>query len=203
MLLWLNSDARPTEGAIARCLEALEARPEAAIAGPRLRFPDGRLQRSAHRFPSVVGELPPARPADGFDPATLLGQNGQPKVKPVEGTTCGPLATKLPFEFEHHFGKRRRGALADLKNTPLLNKGSTPQQAVYLQDHAGFRPLNAGCNHGRLTDHPVRPSAQFQQLVGPSHGEVRRQGALAMRPFGHAFRASWPPSSLRTRRDHP
>jgi hypothetical protein len=35
----------------------LEGRPEVGIAGPRLEDPDGAVQRSAFRFPTVLGEL--------------------------------------------------------------------------------------------------------------------------------------------------
>jgi len=61
VLLLMNSDARATRGAIARCLGALDARPDAAVAGPELRSPSDRPQRSVHRFPSLVTELVPTR----------------------------------------------------------------------------------------------------------------------------------------------
>src|SRR5215217_5586659 len=50
--LLLNSDAWPIEGALERLVAFGEAHPEAAVVGPRLRFPDGRLQRSVRGFPT-------------------------------------------------------------------------------------------------------------------------------------------------------
>jgi GT2 family glycosyltransferase len=51
--LLLNSDAWATDGALERLVAFGEAHPEAAVVGPRLRFPDGRLQRSVRGFPSL------------------------------------------------------------------------------------------------------------------------------------------------------
>lgn len=49
-VLLLNSDARLVDASIVRLLDQLEARPEVALAGPRIVGLDGRLQPSAHRF---------------------------------------------------------------------------------------------------------------------------------------------------------
>jgi len=51
--LLLNSDAWATDGALERLVAFGEAHPEAAVVGPKLRFPDGRLQRSVRGFPSL------------------------------------------------------------------------------------------------------------------------------------------------------
>src|SRR5215212_7896431 len=51
--LLLNSDAWATEGALDRLVAFGEAHPEAAVVGPKLRFPDGRLQRSVRGFPTL------------------------------------------------------------------------------------------------------------------------------------------------------
>jgi GT2 family glycosyltransferase len=52
-VLLLNSDAWPTAGAIARLVAVAEAHPEAAAVAPRLERPDGSLEHSTHRFPSL------------------------------------------------------------------------------------------------------------------------------------------------------
>ena len=52
-LLLLNSDAFVLHGAIDELVRFGDARPEAGIVGPRLLWPDGRLQRSCRRFPTV------------------------------------------------------------------------------------------------------------------------------------------------------
>jgi len=51
--LLLNSDAWATEGALERLVAFGKAHPEAAVVGPKLRFPDGRLQRSVRGFPTL------------------------------------------------------------------------------------------------------------------------------------------------------
>jgi len=56
-ILLLNPDTAVRPGAIRELLRFIEAHPEVGLAGPRLENPDGAPQRSAFRFPSVLGEL--------------------------------------------------------------------------------------------------------------------------------------------------
>jgi GT2 family glycosyltransferase len=51
--LLLNADAWATAGALERLVAFAEGHPEAAVVGPKLRFPDGRLQRSVRGFPTL------------------------------------------------------------------------------------------------------------------------------------------------------
>ena len=53
----LNPDVIVRPGALAALVGFMEAHPEVGIAGSRLEDPDGTPQRSAFRFPSVLGEL--------------------------------------------------------------------------------------------------------------------------------------------------
>src|SRR4030095_12265541 len=41
------------EGAVERVVAGGEAHPDVAVVGPKLRFPDGRLQRSVRGFPTL------------------------------------------------------------------------------------------------------------------------------------------------------
>jgi GT2 family glycosyltransferase len=52
-VLLLNSDAWLDEGALDGLSAFADAHPEAAVVGPRLRYPDGRLQRSVRGFPTL------------------------------------------------------------------------------------------------------------------------------------------------------
>jgi GT2 family glycosyltransferase len=52
-VLFLNSDAWLADGALERLVEFAEANPRAAVVGPRLRYPDGRAQRSVRGFPTL------------------------------------------------------------------------------------------------------------------------------------------------------
>ncbi len=50
--LILNADAWMVEGATEKLAEFGDSRADAAVVGPRLRYPDGRLQRSVRGFPT-------------------------------------------------------------------------------------------------------------------------------------------------------
>jgi GT2 family glycosyltransferase len=52
--LVLNSDAVPTAGALRTLVDFLDANPDVAVAGPKLRYPDGTLQSSRRRFPTPM-----------------------------------------------------------------------------------------------------------------------------------------------------
>jgi GT2 family glycosyltransferase len=52
-VLLLNADAWLDPGALDALVAFADARPDAAVVGPRLRFPDGRLQRSVRGFPTL------------------------------------------------------------------------------------------------------------------------------------------------------
>jgi len=51
-VLILNADAWATGDAVDRLAEFADAHPRAAVVGPRLRYPDGRLQPSVRGFPT-------------------------------------------------------------------------------------------------------------------------------------------------------
>ena len=52
-VLLLNADAWLDEGALAALVEFADAHPHTAVVGPRLRNPDGSLQRSVRGFPTL------------------------------------------------------------------------------------------------------------------------------------------------------
>lgn len=56
-LFFLNPDARVTDGTIDALLAALDSDESIGLAGPCLRYPDGRPQPSARRFPTVSATL--------------------------------------------------------------------------------------------------------------------------------------------------
>jgi N-acetylglucosaminyl-diphospho-decaprenol L-rhamnosyltransferase len=53
---WLvfNSDAVPTAGALRTLVDFMDANPDVAVAGPKLRYPDGAVQSSRRRFPTPM-----------------------------------------------------------------------------------------------------------------------------------------------------
>ena len=56
-VLLLNPDTVARPGSIAQLVDFLEAHPSAGLAGSRLEDPDGTLQASSFRFPSIPGEF--------------------------------------------------------------------------------------------------------------------------------------------------
>jgi len=52
-VLLLNADAWLDEGALDALVAFADSHPDAAVVGPRLRYPDGRLQRSVRGFPTL------------------------------------------------------------------------------------------------------------------------------------------------------
>jgi GT2 family glycosyltransferase len=56
-VLLLNPDTIVRPGAISALVESIERDPKCGIVGSRLEDPDGTVQRSAFRFPSMLGEF--------------------------------------------------------------------------------------------------------------------------------------------------
>jgi len=52
--LILNSDAAPTPGALENLVQFMDRNPDVAVAGPKLRYPDGSVQPSRRRFPTAA-----------------------------------------------------------------------------------------------------------------------------------------------------
>jgi N-acetylglucosaminyl-diphospho-decaprenol L-rhamnosyltransferase len=81
-LLLLNSDAFVRPGAIDELVRFAETRPAAGAVGPRLLWPDGRLQRSCRRFPTVF------RLATEY----LYLRKLAPRSRALNGFYCGDFA---------------------------------------------------------------------------------------------------------------
>jgi GT2 family glycosyltransferase len=81
-LLLLNSDAFVGPGAVDELVRFAETQPTAGVVGPRLLWPDGRLQRSCRRFPTVF------RIATEF----LYLRKLAPRSRILNGFYCGEFA---------------------------------------------------------------------------------------------------------------
>jgi N-acetylglucosaminyl-diphospho-decaprenol L-rhamnosyltransferase len=57
LVLVANPDAVPEPGAVATLRAFMQSHARAGIAGPQMRWPDGRWQPSRRRFPTVTGTL--------------------------------------------------------------------------------------------------------------------------------------------------
>jgi GT2 family glycosyltransferase len=56
-VLTVNPDAAPREGAVATLRAFLDEHPRCGVAGPLMLYPDGSVQPSRRRFPTVIGTL--------------------------------------------------------------------------------------------------------------------------------------------------
>ena len=81
-VLILNADAWALGDAIERLADFADAHPRTAVLGPRLRYPDGRLQPSVRGFPTHVRKPRFAEPTVG----------GYPRRMAVRGRRRGPRA---------------------------------------------------------------------------------------------------------------
>jgi GT2 family glycosyltransferase len=54
LVMMLDSDTEVRPGALARLAEVLDRHPEVGLVGPRLVYPDGRLQLSCRRYPPLL-----------------------------------------------------------------------------------------------------------------------------------------------------
>jgi GT2 family glycosyltransferase len=71
-VLTVNPDAVPRDGAVGALREFMDAHPRCGVAGPRMVYPDGTLQPSRRRFPTVLGTLVRRTPIRRmFDPYKL------------------------------------------------------------------------------------------------------------------------------------
>jgi GT2 family glycosyltransferase len=63
-----NPDAVPAPDAVRILVEFAEAHPLCGVAGPQMRYPDGRWQPARRRFPTVAGTLARRTPLRSFFP---------------------------------------------------------------------------------------------------------------------------------------
>jgi N-acetylglucosaminyl-diphospho-decaprenol L-rhamnosyltransferase len=71
-VLTVNPDAVPHGGAVLALREFIDAHPRCGVAGPRMVYPDGTLQPSRRRFPTVLGTVVRRTPIRRvFDPYKL------------------------------------------------------------------------------------------------------------------------------------
>jgi len=84
----VNPDAIPRPGALDELRRFVEEHPRVAVAGPAMVYPDGTLQPSRRRFPTVLGTLVRRTPLRlAFDPYKLQRRHyhlGEEPHDPVE-----------------------------------------------------------------------------------------------------------------------
>ncbi len=84
-VLTVNPDAVPRRGAVSALHEFMDVHLRAGVAGPRMVYPDGMLQPSRRRFPTVLGTLVRRTPIRLlFDPYQLQRRHYHLGDEPVE-----------------------------------------------------------------------------------------------------------------------
>jgi GT2 family glycosyltransferase len=165
-VLLLNPDTIVRPGALRSLVAFLEGRPDVGIAGSRLEDPDGTPQRSAFRFPSVLGEL------EGglrFGPASRVLERwvSAPEVPPEAG----------PIDWV-------AGACMIIRREVF--------EAIGLMDEGYFMYFEEVdfCHRARRAGWPCWyfPAAHVVHLIGRSSGVTDPRAARERRP-GYWFRA--------------
>ena len=81
----VNPDAIPRAGAIDALRAFVESQPRAGVAGPAMLYPDGTLQPSRRRFPTVLGTIVRRTPLRlVFDPYKLQRRHYNLDERPTE-----------------------------------------------------------------------------------------------------------------------
>lgn len=71
-VLLLNPDTEVMPGALDALLDCAEAHPRVAVIGPQLRYPDGRIQSSRRRFPTLLTAIFESTPLQPHAPRAIL-----------------------------------------------------------------------------------------------------------------------------------
>jgi GT2 family glycosyltransferase len=155
-LLLLNSDTVVRPGAFRRMADFLEAHPDAGACGPRLIYPDGRLQYSAKGFPTVWTHFCDMTGLDRLFPASRLFGRGEMRY----------------FDYEHE------GTADHLMAAAFLVRRETYEQvgelderfAIYYNDMDWcFRMVRAGWTIWYL------PDAIVEHHLGKTVGAVNKR----------------------------
>jgi N-acetylglucosaminyl-diphospho-decaprenol L-rhamnosyltransferase len=205
-VLLLNSDTVLYPGALGTLRDYLDAHPRVAILGPRLRNPDGTLQRSLHQFPTPL--------------VTLLDYSW---VGPFVGLIPG--LRKLYLASDSHEHARAvpwvtGAALALRKSAFQAVGGFDPSFFMYYEEvdlsyrlhRAGwethFTPEAEVTHVGGASTSQIRGAMYAQQLAAALQYSERHQSrlsvaltSLALR-FGIACRLAGDTVRLAVTRDH-
>lgn len=197
----VNSDTELNDDSVARLFERVRGEPDVGVAHCQLRFPDGRLQHSAYRFPSLrlalFEDLGFYKLAPHIAPGALLGaywDYGQERdVEWVAGAFM--LMPRKVFEVTGGFDER------------LFMYGEDMEWCYRIRDHgwkiryypsASITHVDHASSELRWGEERVALCLRRQRDIyternGPWHGRA----LIAVRLTGAALRASY--YALRTR----
>ena len=189
-VLLLNPDTIVRPGALRTLVEFMENRPDVGIAGSRLEEPDGTPQRSAFRFPSVLGELEGGLRLGRSRGSWRAGWSPQPC--PTEpGPTDWVAGACMIIRREVFDGDRPAGRrlLHVFRGGGLLPPGPPRRLALLV------RPRSPRGAPGRAELRRDRPSAQ---RGGAGQATGSRRGGVTSSATTGASRRCWPTSPGRS-----
>jgi N-acetylglucosaminyl-diphospho-decaprenol L-rhamnosyltransferase len=154
-LLLLNSDAWLESGALDALVELLDRVPRAAMVGPRLRYPDGRPQSAAFRFPGLV----------------QLALDLFPIARLMDSSLNGRIAARRATRIDHPLGACMLVRSAAWHGVGPLDEG----YFMYLEEvdwcrrarqhgwHIWYEPAAVAVHHAGSSTRQ-QPDAMFAQL---------------------------------------
>ena len=154
-LLVLNSDVRLEAGSLGAMLELLERYHRAALVGPALRYPDGRAQPSAFKFPGLVQLMLDLYPIDRLMDTRLNGR----------------ISAARPIQIDHPLGACmliRRSAWQDVGPFDegyfmYLEEVDWCRRARLRGWQVWYQPRAVVIHHGGAST-SQQPAAMFAQL---------------------------------------
>lgn len=159
--VWLlNPDTVVREGALSELLAFMEEHPDVGICGSRLEDPDETVQRSAFRFPSVLGEFESAVKTGVF--TRLLSGSVVAMPPPREASRCGWVSGASMLVRREVFEQIR-----------LLDEGYF---MYYEEVDFCKRAAEAGWSCWYV------PASRVVHLVGQSSGVTGKQDVVKRRP---------------------
>jgi N-acetylglucosaminyl-diphospho-decaprenol L-rhamnosyltransferase len=142
-----NPDAVPEPDAVGRLVEFADARPRCGIAGPRMLNPDGTLQPSRRRFPTIAGTVVRRTPLRMLFPPLRWQRRhymlDEPSDRPLQVDTM-------------------LGAFLLMRRTMLEELGGwDPGYRLYVEDiDLSYRAMKAGWERWWLPDAVVHHEHQ-------------------------------------------
>jgi GT2 family glycosyltransferase len=164
-LLLLNADAWLDDGALDELVRFADAHPRAAVVCPRLRYPDGRLQRSVRGFPTLW------RIATEY----LFLRKLAPRSQALNAFYAGPVTHDEVVQAEWIMGAVwlvRRAAIDDVgpaddgfflfsEETDWAWRFRERGWEVWLDPAAGATHVYGGSHQGRMLAENVKSQLRF------------------------------------------
>jgi N-acetylglucosaminyl-diphospho-decaprenol L-rhamnosyltransferase len=188
-VLLLNADAWLDDGALDELVRFADAHPRAAVVAPRLRYPDGRLQRSVRGFPTLW------RVATEY----LFLRKLAPRSQALNAFYAGPVTHDEPVEAEWIMGAIwlvRRAAIEEVgpaddgyflfsEETDWAWRFREAGWQVWLDSAAGATHVLGGAHAGRMFAENVKSQLRF---LRKSRGVAYARAARAIIVVGLLLR---------------